>query len=420
MGDRQHATRPRRDLRVPALTEKRRALEARRASSPNPTRTAPGRRVFSFGVTPCATSGGVRRAYPAGRRRPETMTSRSPSCPSRCCRPWPLDAREPVPSAIPAMPTLSDGALLERVARGDADAFTVLYRRFERPVFAMLLRLAGGRRAVAPRSGCRRPSPECGWARPRTTRRAARSGPGSTRSPSTPRGARWRGRGIRRRTFRSTRPGSTCRTKAHGRDLASQDAWTMRGRRAPSPTRSRRLPDFMREVVVLRCPPRAVVRRDRRGDGRPARGRSSHASTVPSRRCARPSDRIRERGPDDAPDTGRAARAALRREGHERRARRLRDARPPRLRRAAAPCWPTSSGWSGPAWPRDRRDAPPTDGLAADPRPHRGGPAGPGAAVRLAPHGGAVCGGARPPSSLAFHQGGGHRRPRFLRPGLRL
>jgi len=56
---------------------------------------------------------------------------------------------EPVPSGVPAMATLSDGALLERVARGDADAFTVLYRRYERPVFAMLIRLASGRRAVA-------------------------------------------------------------------------------------------------------------------------------------------------------------------------------------------------------------------------------------------------------------------------------
>ncbi len=59
------------------------------------------------------------------------------------------DEADPVPSGVLAMPTLSDGALLERVARGDADAFTVLYRRFERPVFAMLLRLAGGRRAIA-------------------------------------------------------------------------------------------------------------------------------------------------------------------------------------------------------------------------------------------------------------------------------
>ena len=46
------------------------------------------------------------------------------------------------------MTTLSDDALIERVARHDADAFTVLYRRYERPVFAVLLRL-GGQRALA-------------------------------------------------------------------------------------------------------------------------------------------------------------------------------------------------------------------------------------------------------------------------------
>src|SRR6185369_2562476 len=56
---------------------------------------------------------------------------------------------DPVRSVVPPMATLPDRALLERVAGGDTDAFTVLYRRFERPVFAMLLRLAGGRRAVA-------------------------------------------------------------------------------------------------------------------------------------------------------------------------------------------------------------------------------------------------------------------------------
>lgn len=46
------------------------------------------------------------------------------------------------------MATLPDDALIERVARGDADAFSVLYRRYERPVFAVLLRL-GGQRALA-------------------------------------------------------------------------------------------------------------------------------------------------------------------------------------------------------------------------------------------------------------------------------
>jgi RNA polymerase sigma-70 factor (ECF subfamily) len=49
-------------------------------------------------------------------------------------------------TAASAPPT--DQALLERCAGGDRDAFTVLYRRYERPVFAVLLRLAG-RRALA-------------------------------------------------------------------------------------------------------------------------------------------------------------------------------------------------------------------------------------------------------------------------------
>jgi RNA polymerase sigma-70 factor (ECF subfamily) len=47
------------------------------------------------------------------------------------------------------MTSLSDGALLERVTHGDTDAFTVLYRKYERPVFGILLRLASGRRALA-------------------------------------------------------------------------------------------------------------------------------------------------------------------------------------------------------------------------------------------------------------------------------
>lgn len=43
----------------------------------------------------------------------------------------------------------SDEALIERVAGGDTDAFSALYRRYERPVFAVLLRLGGGQRALA-------------------------------------------------------------------------------------------------------------------------------------------------------------------------------------------------------------------------------------------------------------------------------
>lgn len=49
------------------------------------------------------------------------------------------------PDAGAASATWSDDLLLERAAGGDRDAFTVLYRRYERPVFAVLLRLAGQR-----------------------------------------------------------------------------------------------------------------------------------------------------------------------------------------------------------------------------------------------------------------------------------
>jgi RNA polymerase sigma-70 factor (ECF subfamily) len=49
---------------------------------------------------------------------------------------------------ITAVANVSDDALIERVARGDRDAFTLLYRRYERPVFGVLLRL-GGQRALA-------------------------------------------------------------------------------------------------------------------------------------------------------------------------------------------------------------------------------------------------------------------------------
>ena len=58
------------------------------------------------------------------------------------------DAAAGEPSSRPAGTTLPDETLIERIARHDADAFTVLYRRYERPVFAVLLRL-GGQRALA-------------------------------------------------------------------------------------------------------------------------------------------------------------------------------------------------------------------------------------------------------------------------------
>lgn len=42
----------------------------------------------------------------------------------------------------------TDRALMQRVTNGDADAFAILYRRYERPIFGFLFRLAG-RRALA-------------------------------------------------------------------------------------------------------------------------------------------------------------------------------------------------------------------------------------------------------------------------------
>ena len=45
---------------------------------------------------------------------------------------------------------LPDEVLIERVARQDRDAFTALYRRYERPVFAVLLRLGATMPRVRP------------------------------------------------------------------------------------------------------------------------------------------------------------------------------------------------------------------------------------------------------------------------------
>ena len=50
--------------------------------------------------------------------------------------------------ATPVTAAATDESLLQRCAGGDKDAFTALYRRYERPVFGVLLRLSG-RRALA-------------------------------------------------------------------------------------------------------------------------------------------------------------------------------------------------------------------------------------------------------------------------------
>ena len=161
------------------------------------------------------------------------------------------DEADPVPSGVPAMPTLSDGALLERVVRGDADAFTVLYRRFERPVFAMLLRLAGGRRAVAEE-----------WLQEAFTRVWLGA---ATHDPSRGEVRPWVYK-IALNTARSEMARKRYRTPHVSIDEAGLDvpdgaagekgvaARLDEARQASAFADALgRLPDFMREVVVLRC-----------------------------------------------------------------------------------------------------------------------------------------------------------------------
>jgi RNA polymerase sigma-70 factor (ECF subfamily) len=161
------------------------------------------------------------------------------------------DADEPVPSAGTAMPTLTDGALLERVAGGDADAFTVLYRRFERPVFGMLLRLAGGRRALAEE-----------WLQEAFTRVWLGA---ATHDPSRGEVRPWVYK-IALNTARSEMARKRYRTPHVSLDEAGLDVPDERAGERPVAARLdaarrgaavaealQRLPDFMREVIVLRC-----------------------------------------------------------------------------------------------------------------------------------------------------------------------
>ena len=161
-------------------------------------------------------------------------------------------AAEPVPSgeAARAMQTLSDRALMERVARGDADAFAALYRRYERPLFAVLLRLSG-RRALAEE-----------WLQETFIRVWLAAGTHDpARGPVRP----WLYK-IALNTARSQMALKRYRT-AHvsleeaGLDLPDERAGETRvaarldeARRADAVAGAlQRLPDYMREVIVLRC-----------------------------------------------------------------------------------------------------------------------------------------------------------------------
>ena len=159
---------------------------------------------------------------------------------------------EPLPSgAAPTVLALTDRALVERTARGDTDAFTVLYRRYERPVFGVLLRLAGGRRALAEE-----------WLQEAFTRVWLGAG---THDPSRGEVRPWVYK-IAVNTARSELSRKRHRT-AHvsldetGLDLPDESggekpvaARLDEARRAQAVSLAlRELPDFMREVIVLRC-----------------------------------------------------------------------------------------------------------------------------------------------------------------------
>jgi RNA polymerase sigma-70 factor (ECF subfamily) len=161
------------------------------------------------------------------------------------------EADEPVRSSATVMATPADGALLERVVRGDADAFTLLYRRYERPVFAMLLRLAGGRRALAEE-----------WLQEAFTRVWLGAG---THDPSRGEVRPWIYK-IALNTARSEMARKRFRAPHVSIDEARLELADERAGEKPVAARLDearratavaeavgRLPGFMREVVVLRC-----------------------------------------------------------------------------------------------------------------------------------------------------------------------
>jgi RNA polymerase sigma-70 factor, ECF subfamily len=153
-------------------------------------------------------------------------------------------------ASVAAMAALSDETLIEQVARGDADAFTVLYRRYERPVFAVLLRL-GGQRALAEE-----------WLQEAFTRVWLAAG---RHDPARGRVKPWI-YAIALNTARSELGRKRHRTPHVSLEAAEIDLPDLAG---SEPTLARRLdgarqahalqaallqlPEYLREVVVLRC-----------------------------------------------------------------------------------------------------------------------------------------------------------------------
>ena len=159
--------------------------------------------------------------------------------------------RRPPAGGAPRMSDLTDRALVERAAGGDADAFTALYRRYERPIFAALLRLAGGRRALAEE-----------WLQEAFTRVWLGAG---THDPSRGEVRPWLYK-IALNTARSELGRKRSRTphvslEEAGLDLPDDTAGETRvaarldeTRRAGAVARALlEMPEFLREVVVLRC-----------------------------------------------------------------------------------------------------------------------------------------------------------------------
>lgn len=162
----------------------------------------------------------------------------------------PAGSGEPLPSGGEAMPTPSDLDLIDRVARRDADAFAALYARHARPVFGMLVRLAG-RRELAEE-----------WLQETFTRVWL-----AAATHDAARGAvrAWIFR-IALNTARSELARKRYRTAHVSLEQAGLDLAGVSGgerelaagldemRRARDLACAlERLPDFMREVVVLRC-----------------------------------------------------------------------------------------------------------------------------------------------------------------------
>ena len=157
---------------------------------------------------------------------------------------------EPVGSADTPMPAPSDLDLIERTAGGDAQAFGALYARHARPVFGVLLRLAG-RRALAEE-----------WLQEAFTRVWLAA---ATHDPTRGAVRSWIFK-IAVNVARSELGRKRHRTphvslEETGLELADHEGGEARLAAALDETRRgqelaralERLPDFMREVVVLRC-----------------------------------------------------------------------------------------------------------------------------------------------------------------------